>query len=170
MDGLFQFIRVSWEFIRTLFFSMFPILLGIFVSICFSGTSLESALIKNFNTGEVFIYTSAFLAPYILATRKDDISKKFKELCFYLFLYAFCIGSILFLSVRVEEAFGTKMHMEASTKNWVGFSIVLSTIVVWYVSIWPNHRKHIDPIKAQLNQTNDLAEKMSAAIKKVNKI
>lgn len=164
MDSIFQFFKVTKEFVLTLFFSLFPILCGASVSSMWSNVDIKAAFIGNFNYGEVFIYTSAFLTPYILTRLKEGASNLIREFCFYLFLYALFVGAFLFISVRLETTLSIKMSIDQQIISWVGYSIVGATSIIWYFSIWPNYRKRIDTNEVQREQARNLDSRMSRLI------
>ncbi|NNA53896.1 hypothetical protein [Pseudomonas lactis] len=156
MEIIVQFGKVSKEFALTLLFSLFPILFGSLVSAMWSSVDIKAAIAGNFSSGEVFMYTSAFLAPYILTRLKEGLTNLTREFCFYLFGYAFFAGAFMFVSVRLETLLSKAMDIDEQLISWVGYSIVFATLFIWYYSIWPNHRKSIDPIKVQKKQALDL--------------
>jgi len=164
MDIIFQFLKVTKEFVLTLFFSLFPILCGASVSAMWNSVDIKTAFVANFSYGEVFIYTSAFLTPYILTRLKEGASNLRREFCFYLFLYALFVGAFLFISVRLEAALSIKMSINQQVISWIGYTIVGATLVIWYFSIWPNYRKAIDTNKIQNKQVRDLDSGMSQLI------
>ncbi|WP_433884439.1 hypothetical protein [Pseudomonas vranovensis] len=166
MDAFVQFLKVSKEFILTLLFSLFPILCGSSLSAMWTDVEIKTAIVDNFSAGEVFIYTSAFLTPYIVTRVKERGSGILIEFCFYLFLYALFFGAFLFISVRLETLLSVKMSVKKELVTYIGYTIVLSTLVLWYYSIWPNYKKFIDPSKLQNDQVRQLDDEMNKLIKK----
>lgn len=164
MDIVVQFGKVSREFVLTLLFSLFPILFGSLVSTMWSSVDIKTAITANFSSGEVFIYTSAFLAPYILTRLKEGLTNLTREFCFYLFGYAFFVGAFMFVSVRLETLLSKAMDIDKQLVSWIGYSIVFATLFIWYYSIWPNHRNNIDPIEVQNKQALDLEAAMDKLV------
>ncbi|OHC30133.1 MAG: hypothetical protein A3J71_01715 [Pseudomonadales bacterium RIFCSPHIGHO2_02_FULL_60_43] len=157
MGAVFQFLIVSKELVLTLVFSLFPILIGSLLAAMWTSTNFKDAISENFSSGEVFIYTSAFLTPYILGRLKEGGSKVVREFCFYLFLYALLMGTFLFISVRLESLLAIKMNVNRDVVSWGGYSIMLTTLVLWYYSIWPNYKVGADIEKIQRDRRNELA-------------
>lgn len=73
-NRIFKFIthfgRVTKEFLVTLFMSMIPIIMGAVAITAFSDSNILASLSKQFNYGEIFLYTSAFLSPYLINRKK----------------------------------------------------------------------------------------------------
>ncbi|WP_122555859.1 hypothetical protein [Pseudomonas viridiflava] len=168
MEILVQFAKVSRELFFTLLFSLFPILCGSSLLSTWTDIEFGSALSKNFSSGEVFIYTSAFLTPYILIRYKESGPAMLQDIRFLLFLYALIAGAFLFVSVRLETLIPIKMSVHEDGVAFFGYTIVIATLLLWYSSIWPGYRAFIDPSKVQSDQEqrlfagfNDLINKES---------
>ncbi|MFJ3377125.1 hypothetical protein ACIPLA_19730 [Pseudomonas sp. NPDC086112] len=168
MDTMIQFGKVSKEFLLTLFFSLFPILCGSSLSAMWTTVDIKTALSANFSSGEVFIYTSAFLTPYILTRLKERGPNILREFCFYLFLYALGVGAFLFISVRLESMLAISMSVDKELVMYIGYTIVVATLALWYYSIWPNYN-NFDPVKSQADEARSLDVKMSKLIDKGTK-
>jgi hypothetical protein len=137
---LLHFLLVSKEFIITIIFSLSPILLSALVQATWSDDGYIDSFKSNFKSGEVFIYTAAFLAPYIVNRLGDGVKGLFKELLFYVFFIVLLAGAFLFITLRIEAVIGQNMKISEQTLNYVSYSVVIFTSFIWYYSIWPNHR------------------------------
>ena len=137
---LLQFLLVSKEFMITIMFSLSPILLSALVQATWSNESYIDSFKSNFRIGEVFIYTAAFLAPYIVNRLGDGVKGLFKELLFYIFCAVLLAGAFLFITLRIEAVIGQNMKISEQTLNFVSYSVVILTSLIWYYSIWPNHK------------------------------
>lgn len=89
-------------------FSLSPILLSALVQATWSNESYIDSFKSNFRSGEVFIYTAAFLAPYIVNRLGDGVKGLFKELLFYIFCAVLLAGAFLFITLRIEAVIGQK--------------------------------------------------------------
>lgn len=156
--------RVTLEFIITLFFSMLPIIVGAIIASSWSEPSFGSAFISNFRYGEVFLYTSAFLVPYIHKKALREKKGITSIVSFVLAAYSIFAGIYVFSFVRLEDVLSRKMSVSAENLVWLGVSIILSTIFVWYYSVWQDHSKQIDPTMEDLRQRNALANDINAKL------
>ncbi|WP_449632387.1 hypothetical protein [Rahnella aceris] len=152
---LLHFWRATREFLITIIISFVPVLLGAVVASCWSDISLAAAFLSNFKYGEVFLYTSAFLAPYAhKKLRRDDNLPSI--LIFVFALFSFVVGAFAFSFVRLENILSKKMAIPPDSITYIGSAIIISTIVVWYYSVWQDHKLRTDPNKANKDQQDDL--------------
>jgi len=141
VPGILHFLRVTKEFVITLLFSLSPILLSGLVIATFSDEKYVDAVISNFKSGEVFLYTAAFLAPYIVNRLGEGVKGIFKEVCFYIFWAVLLSSAYVFLVIRIEALLTGSLKIEDSTLSVVSYSTVFFTLLIWYYSVWPNHYK-----------------------------
>ena len=134
-----QFFRVTKELIITVAFSLSPILLSALIEATWSDPVFWDAFKSNFKRGEVFIYTAAFLAPYIVNRLGDGVKDIYKEVLFYAFWAALLTGAYLFINLRIEILIQQAMRVEEETLTFVSYAVVLLTSFIWYYSIWPRH-------------------------------
>ncbi|MEY0253584.1 hypothetical protein AB7X32_07285 [Morganella morganii] len=155
--------RVTREFLITVIVSFLPILLGAIVTTCWSDKGLYPAFISNFSYGEVFLYTSAFLAPYAhrKLCKKNDLPNVF--VCI-LALSSFVIGALAFSFVRMESVLSKKMDIPDYAVTYVGLVVITSTIIVWYYSIWKDHKIRIAPSIIGKNQQDRLNKEFDSLI------
>ncbi|WP_335920279.1 hypothetical protein [Shewanella algae] len=161
LPWIYHLLRVTKEFVVTVLFSLSPILISGLAVATFTNESFIGAVINNFNGGEVFLYTAAFLAPYIVNRLSEGVEGIFKELCFYLFWSVLLSGSYVFLVIRIESLITGSLKIQESTLGIVSYFVVVFTALIWYYSVWPNHYKP----KGQAYQKNeeemkDLDEKL----------
>lgn len=141
LPWIYHLLRVTKEFFVTVLFSLSPILVSGLAVATFTSESFIGAVRNNFNGGEVFLYTAAFLAPYIVNRLSEGIEGMFKELCFYLFWSVLLSGSYVFLVIRIESLITGSLKIQESTLTIVSYLIVVFTALIWYYSVWPNHYK-----------------------------
>lgn len=158
------FFAVSLEFSFALLASLLPIIIGSLIASFWSDVSFNVAFKNSFTSGEVFLYTSAFLAPYFAYMRKDGSSGLIRDLTFWLFLYAIFIGALLFSFVRLETILNQKMKVDDITLLYFGYSIVATTIIVWYISLWPKHRNRKNIPVERKKQMDKLEEEFDARL------
>lgn len=138
---LCHFGRATREFIITICISFLPVFMGAGLAWLWSGSEFIQALYSNFKTGEAFLYSSAFLVPYVhkkLLEAKSTISS---VIIFILSLYSFFIGAFVFSFVRLEGIISRKMNVSSENISTIGYTIIISTIIVWYYSVWKDHEK-----------------------------
>jgi hypothetical protein len=164
---LTHFGRVTKELLITIFFSMSPILLSALVEASWTASDFKSAFVDNFKTGEVFIYTAAFLAPYMVNRLGEGIKGIFKEVCFYLFWGVLLCGAYLFVNLRIESALGQEIKILDATLHTVSYFVVFITSFIWYYSIWPLHYKTTQnpQIKAK-EEMNNLEKELNQRLGK----
>lgn len=138
---LLHLLRVTKEFVVTVLFSLSPILISGLAITTFTEQNFKDAVIDNFKSGEVFLYTAAFLAPYIVNRLGEGIKGLFKETCFYLFWAVLLSGAYVFLVIRIEMLITGSLKIQESTLNIVSYVVVLFTALIWYYSVWPLHYK-----------------------------
>lgn len=134
-------LRVTKELFVTVLFSLSPILISGLAIATFTEQSFKDAVIENFKSGEVFLYTAAFLAPYIVNRLGEGIKGIFKETCFYLFWAVLFSGAYVFLVMRIETLITDSLKIQESTLSLVSYLVVLLTAFIWYYSVWPLHYK-----------------------------
>ncbi|HEN3647565.1 TPA: hypothetical protein U5E43_003711 [Yersinia enterocolitica] len=156
--------RVTLEFIITIFFSILPIIVGAIIASSWSEPSFSSAFISNFKYGEAFLYTSAFLVPYIYKKALREKKSIASIVSFLLATYSVFAGVYVFSFVRLEDVLSRKMSVSADNLVWFGVSIIFSTVVVWYYSVWQDHSKRIDPTMEDLRQRNALENDINAKL------
>ncbi|NIA76490.1 hypothetical protein HBA43_19935 [Providencia rettgeri] len=156
--------RVTREFTITVFFSILPILVGAMIASLWSEPSFSSAFIVNFRYGEVFLYTSAFLSPYIYKKALREKKTFASILAFLLAAYSIFAGVFVFSFVRLEDVLSRKMSVSADSLFWTSISIILTTLFVWYYSVWHDHSKRIDPAMEDLRQRDALASDIDAKL------
>ncbi|PQJ53128.1 hypothetical protein [Psychrosphaera saromensis] len=138
---ILHLLRVTKEFVITLLFSLSPILLSGLVIATFSDDKFQDAVISNFKRGEAFLYTAAFLAPYIVNRLGEGVKGMFKEVCFYIFWAVLLSGAYVFLVIRIETLITGSLKIEDSTLSFVSYVILFFTMLIWYYSVWPLHYK-----------------------------
>lgn len=150
----FRFLKVTAEFIATVFFSLFPVVISSGMKASLTEDGFWDSFLASFSYGEVFMYTSAFLVPYIVwRARYESAGKVFKEFRFYAFLYALLVGSWLFTLIRVGHDTNTLIKVTPENIKFYGVSVVVSTALIWYFSVWDNYREVKDAgKKAQKEQ------------------
>jgi hypothetical protein len=135
--------RASLEFIITILASFLPVFLGAIVTTCWSEKGLFSSFTSNFSYGEVFLYTSAFLAPY--AHKKLRKKEPLPSVIIgVVAIFSFVIGALAFSFVRMEDVISKKMSIPSDAITYVGIAVVISTIIVWYYSVWADHTIRIN--------------------------
>ncbi|NMP02415.1 hypothetical protein HHE94_06730 [Pseudoalteromonas arctica] len=157
MPKAFHFLRVTKEFFITILFSLSPILLSALVIASFTDKDFLGAVKENFKSGEVFIYTAAFLAPYIVNRLSEGTKGIFKELIFYIFWAVLLSGAYIFILIRIETLLNNTLRIEATTLSFVSNAVILLTAFIWYYSVWPNHHKtQTPPYKQNEKDMTDL--------------
>ncbi|EPU6500691.1 hypothetical protein ACVYSB_000960 [Escherichia albertii] len=153
--GIKHWGRASIELFITVIASFLPVFLGAIVTTCWSEKSFYDSLISNFSYGEVFLYTSAFLAPYAhkKLRKKEDLPSVI--ICIFALL-SFVIGALAFSFVRMEDILSKKMYIPDDTATYVGIVVVILTIIVWYYSIWKDHALSLDANLVNKNQQDKL--------------
>jgi hypothetical protein len=141
LPWLSHLLRVTKEFVVTVLFSLSPILISGLAIATFTEQSFKDAVIENVESGEVFLYTAAFLAPYIVNRLGEGIKGLFKETCFYLFWAVLLSGAFVFLVIRIETLITGSLKIQESTLSLVSYLVVLFTAFIWYYSVWPLHYK-----------------------------
>lgn len=156
--------RVTKEFVITLTLSFLPIIISSIVVTVFNSKGFFDSLYGNFSYGEAFIYTSAFLTPYLINRIREGAAEIGKELCFYIFLYSLIMGSIIFSLVRTKGELSIGTSFNDVFVGWMGLSIILATVFIWYYSVWPNHKRIISFNEANISQTNQLKKDFDSKV------
>ncbi|MEZ9078275.1 hypothetical protein AB4499_18875 [Vibrio cyclitrophicus] len=158
-----HFGRVSKEFVITIFFSLVPILISSVVAASWSSIAFTEAFIDSFESGEAFLYTAAFLAPYIVNRLKEGTKNIWKEFCFYLFLGSLTTGAYIFVNLRIESLLGIEMKISPLTMDKASLFVVFATLIVWYYSIWPNHLETLgsNPSKKNEEEIEEMNENIT---------
>ncbi|MBY5980537.1 hypothetical protein [Ferrimonas balearica] len=159
-----QLLKVTGEFTATAFFATFPVTLSAFITAMWTAESWLTSFTSSFNSGELFIYTSSFLAPYIVwRLKEEEKGKILRELCFYLFLYSLLLGAFLFSAIRIEEKIAAQLMVTDETMAKLGISAAITTIIVWYFSIWSNYR----PSKSMRDEEQGQQRDLNATVDKI---
>lgn len=153
---LCHFMRVTKEFFITLLSSLFPVIIGAFSLVLWADIEFMKGFLQNFRSGELFMYSSAFLAPYLVNRLKEETKGIVKEASFWVFLYALLMGAMLFLSIRIEDTLPLTMKITNEKLELLSLSILFSTIYIWYFSVWPNHRAPVSTSQMNQNQIDQL--------------
>ncbi|POE15391.1 hypothetical protein BV924_01025 [Pectobacterium odoriferum] len=153
--------RASIEFMITIVASFLPVFLGAVVTTCWSEKGLVASFISNFSYGEVFLYTSAFLAPY--AHKKLRKKEPLPSVIIgVIAILSFVIGALAFSFVRMEDVLSKKMNIPPDAITYVGIAIVISTIIVWYYSVWADHSIRINASLINKKQQDDLGDRFDS--------
>ncbi|EKS6401775.1 hypothetical protein R3J16_000737 [Enterobacter hormaechei] len=147
--------RASIEFLIIVIASFLPVFLGAIVTTCWSEKSLYDSLISNFSYGEVFLYTSAFLAPYAHKKLRKKEALPSVIICIFAFL-SLVVGALTFSFVRMEDVLSKKMSIPDAAATYVGIGVVIATIIVWYYSVWQDHALRLDANLINKNQQDSL--------------
>jgi len=158
INACLHFGRVTLEFTITVIFSFLPIIVGALIASSWSDITFGAAFISNFTYGEAFLYTSAFLVPYIYKKALREQRSFSSIVALILASYSVFAGVLVFSFVRLESVLSRKMSVSPENIYWIGLSIILSTIFVWYYGVWQDHAKRVDPTMEDLKQRNNLAK------------
>ncbi len=161
---LCHFGRATREFIITVIISFLPVLVGAFIACIWSEDSFVDAFKTNFKSGEVFLYCSAFLVPYVHKKILSEKSSLCSILVFILSIYSFTVGAFIFSFVRLEEIMSRKMNVSADDILLIGCSIVFSTIIVWYYGVWSDHDKPKNIIDINRKNQNEFSAQLENRI------
>jgi len=161
---LCHFLRATREFVITVLISFLPVLMGAGIECIWSETRFLDAFFCNFKSGEVFLYCSAFLVPYVHKKILNEKSSCFSVLVFFLSIYAFIVGALIFSFVRLESIMSRKMNVSDDDILLAGWSIVLSTIVVWYYGVWSDHDKPKNILEINTRNQNEFSAQLNSRI------
>lgn len=160
-NRIFKFIthfgRVTKEFLVTLFMSMIPIIMGAVAITAFSDSNILASLSKQFNYGEIFLYTSAFLSPYLINRKKNKLKNGSGTFCFYSFLFSFIFGAIMFTLIRTANIANIPLKLTSDCIFYCNTLIIITTTFTWYLSSWVNHYPAIDLNNTLKEQQNFLS-------------
>lgn len=163
-SNICHFGRATREFIITVCISFLPVLMGAGLAWLWSGTEFFQALYSNFKTGEAFLYSSAFLVPYVYRKLLDAKSNFISVIVFILSLYSFFIGAFVFSFVRLEDIISRKMNISPGNITIVGLTIIISTVIVWYYSIWQDHSRLENIVDINNKSQEEFSERLKKKI------
>lgn len=142
---ILTFLKVTAEFMVTVFFSFFPVILSAVLDAAFTNSSWLNAFLGNFSYGQAFMYTSAFLSSYVIwRWKENDKGRLFKEFCFYLFLYSLFVGGFLYALISTSNGMKMPVTFNLDNVKYFGVSVIMGTVLVWYCCIWDNYHEPID--------------------------
>lgn len=163
--GVKHCFRATIELAITAAASFFPILLGAIVTTCWSDKKLLDSFISNFSYGEVFLYTSAFLAPYAhkKLCKKDVLPSK---IIGFFAISSLLLGALVFSFVRLEKILSQEMNIPESAVPYTGWVVVILTLLVWYYSVWGDHGFRRDALTINKAQQENLSTSFDALMGK----
>lgn len=159
-----HFGRATREFLITVCISFLPVFMGAGIAWLWSDTEFFQAFYSNFKTGEVFLYSSAFLVPYVHKKLLDAKPNIISVIIFILSLYSFFIGAFVFSFVRLESVISRKMNISPDNTSIIGLTIIISTVIVWYYSVWQEHNKQKNVFEINNKSQKDFSEKLKDRI------
>ncbi|ELR8703554.1 hypothetical protein V4T45_003158 [Vibrio vulnificus] len=156
-DKILPHSRTVRDLLITVLCSTFPIILDSVIKAWFTEETLTSAFVGGFKSGEVFLYTSAYLSAFFVLYVKDK--NKPHGLVFFLFLYSIFAGALLYTFYYSGKILNLKSYATPSLLSIVEISIVLSVLAVWYWSSLPTNKIANSGVREAEKQQNDLESK-----------
>ncbi|OCH02113.1 hypothetical protein [Aliivibrio fischeri] len=145
------------DFFITVFCSISPIVLNSLVSAWFTPHGFFETLKNGFKSGEVFLYTSAYLSAFFVLYVKG--SNKPHGFILALVLYSGIAGALIYTFTYSSQIMKLTSYASQSVLEIVELTIVLSVFVVWYWSTLPtNHIGNAGASESQ-RQQESLEEK-----------
>ncbi|MGI2036541.1 hypothetical protein ACRN9Z_00470 [Shewanella frigidimarina] len=125
------------QFILTAFFSLLPLVVSAAVKATENNHSYSDTFFNMFVSDSVFIYTSAFIAPFFIFTCIYIIKERKAVFYFYPFVvllsfYSLILGALFYSGVVSRDLFdlGSNSAHELPTK--ADISILLASFLSWY--------------------------------------
>ncbi|HIF9086226.1 TPA: hypothetical protein ACX6RT_002070 [Photobacterium damselae] len=156
-DKILPHSKTVRDLLITVLCSTFPIILDSLIKAWFTEETLVSAFKGSFKSGEVFLYTSAYLSAFFVLYVKDK--SKPHGFVFSLVLYASLAGALLYTFSYSGKILNLKSYAPKELLSILEISIVLSVLVVWYWSSLPTNKVVNSGSRESEKQQNDLEEK-----------
>ncbi|EMF9031333.1 TPA: hypothetical protein I7155_10915 [Vibrio vulnificus] len=139
------------DLLITVFCSILPIFLNSLVSAWFTPQKFFETLQDGFKSGEVFLYTSAYLSAFFVLYVKGN--NKPHGFILALVLYSGIAGALIYTFTYSSQIMNLTSYASKSVLDVVEFTIVLSVLVVWYWSTLPtNHAGNAGANESQRQQ------------------
>ncbi|XAW90337.1 hypothetical protein ABDK09_13015 [Vibrio sp. CDRSL-10 TSBA] len=127
------------QFVVTSLFSLLPLLVDSAVQSSLAKSNFVGVFVNRFFADSVFIYTSAFIAPFFILTCIHLIREKSSSFAFYplvalMSVYSLLLGALFYSGVVSRELydFGTGSTSPVSYPTKADISIFITTLFSWY--------------------------------------
>jgi len=120
------------DLLITVLCSISPIFLNSLVSAWFTPTTFFELFQQGFKSGEVFLYTSAYLSAFFVLYVKG--SNKPHGFILSLVLYSGIAGALIYTFTYSGKIMNLNSYAPQQLLDIVELTIVLSVLVVWYWS------------------------------------
>lgn len=146
------------ELIITIFCSITPIILDSLVKALISEETFDHAFYGSFKSGQMFLYTSAFLSAFFVLYMKDGSSKP-PLLILLALIYCWVAGALIYSLIYMGSTLNIKIHIADNKLALIETSIFIGVFLVWFWSTYPNHKEANSGAKAAQSQQEELNKK-----------
>ncbi|TMP83311.1 hypothetical protein CWB73_02235 [Pseudoalteromonas phenolica] len=156
-SGLLPHTLTIRELIITVLCSISPIILDCLIGSWFTKATFVEIFTDSFSSGQVFLYTSAYLAAFFIFYIKDN--SKPPGFILSIVLFAGIAGALLYTFEYSTNVLNLKSYAPSEIINLIELLIVFFVFIAWYWSTLPNNKKTTSGANESEQQQNDLENK-----------
>lgn len=149
------------ELIITVLCSFIPIILDCIVQGWFTQATLTEAFFANFERGQAFLYTSAYLSAFFVFYIKGD--DKPPGFIMGIVFYSGVAGALLYTFEYSAKVLKLKSYAPEEAIWVTEVSIVLCVFIAWYWSTLPSNKNRGSATREVQKQQSDLEDKFNQA-------
>ncbi|MEZ9723171.1 hypothetical protein AB4271_17190 [Vibrio splendidus] len=158
-DKILPHSRTVRDLLITVLCSTFPIILDSIIKSWFTEETFTDAFLNGFKSGEVFLYTSAYLSAFFVLYVRN--ASKPHGLVFSLVLYSTLGGALLYAFSYSGQILKLRSYAPPELLSMIEISIILSVLAVWYWSSLPTNKMVNSGSKEAEKQQTDLEDKFN---------
>lgn len=152
------------QFLLTAFFSLLPLIVSAAVKATDNRSSYSDTFVNMFVSDSVFIYTSAFIAPFFIFTCIYIVKERSKVFYLYpivvlLSFYSLLLGALFYSGVVSRDLFDLGGPNPQTLPTKADISILIASFLSWYYCTYKATYGAEDPMKIYEKNDKSIREK-----------